>query len=50
LATARDCTPIDWPPGVLIGKTAEQSGINAYQIEFFSPNEYSIQELMKGLE
>lgn len=32
--------------GVLIGKKSNQSGINAYQIEFFSPSEDSIQELV----
>jgi hypothetical protein len=36
--------------GVLIGKKPNQSGINAYQIEFFEPSEDSIQDLMAGVQ
>lgn len=34
--------------GVLIGKTSYQEGINAYQIEFFGPQQSAIQELQAG--
>lgn len=36
--------------GLLIGKTPDQAGINAAQIEMFSPSEESIEELMDGVE
>lgn len=39
----------DSATGVLIGKTPDQLGINALQIEFFEPAEKSILELMAGV-
>lgn len=42
--------PYTGSTGVLIGKKSDQQGINAYQIEFFEPNEGSILELMAGVQ
>lgn len=41
--------PFAGSTGVLIGKKSDQEGINAYQIEFFEPNDGSITELMAGV-
>jgi len=40
--------PFEGSTGVLVGKRSYQEGINAYQIEFFEPDEASIQELQAG--
>eukprot|EP00039_Didymoeca_costata_P015923 m.277406 g.277406 ORF g.277406 m.277406 type:complete len:381 (-) comp16306_c0_seq14:759-1901(-) len=41
--------PYEGSTGVLIGKKPDQQGINSFQIEFFGPDEGSIQELMQGV-
>lgn len=41
--------PYDGSDGVLIAKYPNQSGINAVQIEFFTPDEAGIAELMDGV-